>query len=87
MRNDTSTSHCMLLNKSLPGLTGKRRTFKTCLKLYFCINFFFRSFIEGEDDDEELEQKQAPLCLNSDISYFGVGGKQAVFFIGNSTRV
>uniref|UniRef100_G3NJK2 Structural maintenance of chromosomes flexible hinge domain containing 1 n=1 Tax=Gasterosteus aculeatus aculeatus TaxID=481459 RepID=G3NJK2_GASAC len=25
--------------------------------------------------------------LNSDISYFGVGGKQAVFFIGNSTRM
>ncbi|XP_062594603.1 structural maintenance of chromosomes flexible hinge domain-containing protein 1-like [Saccostrea cucullata] len=45
------------------------------------------SFIEGEDDDEEVEQKQAPLCLNSDISYFGVGGKQAVFFIGNSTRM
>ena len=55
----------------------------------FYLLFFIldRSFIEGEDDDEELEQKQAPLCLNSDISYFGVGGKQAVFFIGNSTRV
>ncbi|KAG9479018.1 hypothetical protein GDO78_012604, partial [Eleutherodactylus coqui] len=25
--------------------------------------------------------------LNSDISYFGVGGKQAVFFIGHSTRI
>ncbi|CAM1306290.1 TMPRSS15 (predicted), partial [Pycnogonum litorale] len=25
--------------------------------------------------------------LNSDISYFGVGGKQAIFFIGNSTRM
>lgn len=58
-------------------------------KNLFLYGFFFfnRSFIEGEDDDEELEQKQAPLCLNSDISYFGVGGKQAVFFIGNSTRV
>ena len=29
----------------------------------------------------------APRSLNSDISYFGVGGKQAIFFIGNSTRV
>ncbi|XP_029955425.1 structural maintenance of chromosomes flexible hinge domain-containing protein 1 [Salarias fasciatus] len=25
--------------------------------------------------------------LNSDISYFGVGGKQAIFFIGNSVRM
>ena len=29
----------------------------------------------------------APRSLNSDISYFGVGGKQAVFFIGTATRV
>uniref|UniRef100_A0A4W5R283 Uncharacterized protein n=1 Tax=Hucho hucho TaxID=62062 RepID=A0A4W5R283_9TELE len=28
-----------------------------------------------------------PRSLNSDISYFGVGGKQAVFYIGQSTRV
>lgn len=28
-----------------------------------------------------------PRSLNSDISYFGVGGKQAVFFIGQSARV
>jgi hypothetical protein len=34
-----------------------------------------------------LQQIEAPKSLNSDISYFGVGGKQAIFFIGNSTRV
>ena len=28
-----------------------------------------------------------PRSLNSDISYFGVGGKQAAFFIGQSTKV
>ncbi|CAM5090334.1 unnamed protein product [Eretmochelys imbricata] len=28
-----------------------------------------------------------PRSLNSDISYFGVGGKQAVFFIGQSARM
>ncbi|CAB1349523.1 unnamed protein product [Coregonus sp. 'balchen'] len=28
-----------------------------------------------------------PRSLNSDISYFGVGGKQAVFYIGQSTRM
>ena len=29
----------------------------------------------------------APRSLNSDISYFGVGGKQAIFFIGDATQV
>ncbi|XP_075441381.1 structural maintenance of chromosomes flexible hinge domain-containing protein 1 isoform X3 [Ascaphus truei] len=28
-----------------------------------------------------------PRSLNSDISYFGVGGKQAVFFVGHSAQV
>ncbi|CAH1248010.1 SMCHD1 [Branchiostoma lanceolatum] len=28
-----------------------------------------------------------PRSLNSEISYFGVGGKQAVFFIGTTTRM
>ena len=28
-----------------------------------------------------------PRSLNSDISYFGVGGKQAVFFVGQSARM
>ncbi|KAM4704987.1 structural maintenance of chromosomes flexible hinge domain-containing protein 1 [Rhinophrynus dorsalis] len=28
-----------------------------------------------------------PRSLNSDISYFGVGGKQAVFFVGQSSRI
>ncbi|XP_054753736.2 structural maintenance of chromosomes flexible hinge domain-containing protein 1-like [Lytechinus pictus] len=33
------------------------------------------------------EDREIPKSLNSDISYFGVGGKQAVFFIGDSTRM
>ncbi|XP_071144533.1 structural maintenance of chromosomes flexible hinge domain-containing protein 1-like [Mytilus edulis] len=47
------------------------------------------SFIETEDEDSNssLIQPNVPLSLNSDISYFGVGGKQAVFFIGTSTRM
>ena len=42
--------------------------------LYFII-FFFCSVAD------------VPRSLNSDISYFGVGGKQAIFFIGDATRV
>ncbi|XP_042202823.1 structural maintenance of chromosomes flexible hinge domain-containing protein 1 isoform X2 [Callorhinchus milii] len=45
--------------------------------------------------DEDIESDHSgyvrppmvPRSLNSDISYFGVGGKQAVFFIGQSTRM
>ncbi|XP_030843190.1 structural maintenance of chromosomes flexible hinge domain-containing protein 1-like [Strongylocentrotus purpuratus] len=33
------------------------------------------------------EERDIPRSLNSDISYFGVGGKQAVFFIGDSARM
>ena len=45
----------------------------------------------GDDHDDSpastLGLQMAPRSLNSDISYFGVGGKQAIFFIGTSTRV
>lgn len=34
-----------------------------------------------------VRPKAVPRSLNSDISYFGVGGKQAVFYIGQSVRV
>ncbi|XP_018408855.1 PREDICTED: structural maintenance of chromosomes flexible hinge domain-containing protein 1 [Nanorana parkeri] len=43
----------------------------------------------GNYSDEESYVRPPPVMrsLNSDISYFGVGGKQAVFFIGQSTRI
>lgn len=39
------------------------------------------------EEEESFVDHNLPKSLNSDISYFGVGGKQAIFFIGNSTRV
>ncbi|XP_071804006.1 structural maintenance of chromosomes flexible hinge domain-containing protein 1-like [Asterias amurensis] len=44
---------------------------------------------EEEDDDESTASvpENVPRSLNSDISYFGVGGKQAIFFIGHATRM
>ncbi|XP_069777834.1 structural maintenance of chromosomes flexible hinge domain-containing protein 1 isoform X2 [Narcine bancroftii] len=49
-------------------------------------------FTRTEDDVESdhsgyVRPPLVPRSLNSDISYFGVGGKQAVFFIGQSTRM
>uniref|UniRef100_A0A8D3CS64 Structural maintenance of chromosomes flexible hinge domain containing 1 n=1 Tax=Scophthalmus maximus TaxID=52904 RepID=A0A8D3CS64_SCOMX len=37
--------------------------------------------------DGYVRPDPVPRSLNSDISYFGVGGKQAVFYIGDSTRM
>ncbi|XP_064474023.1 structural maintenance of chromosomes flexible hinge domain-containing protein 1-like isoform X2 [Ornithodoros turicata] len=39
------------------------------------------------DSSFDESQKRCPRFLNSEISYFGAGGKQAIFFIGNSTRM
>ncbi|KAL4217928.1 inactivation of X chromosome by DNA methylation [Mactra antiquata] len=42
---------------------------------------------ETVEEEESFVDRSLPKSLNSDISYFGVGGKQAVFFIGTSTRM
>ncbi|GFR98432.1 structural maintenance of chromosomes flexible hinge domain-containing protein 1-like [Elysia marginata] len=43
--------------------------------------------LKNPNESLNLAETFAPRFMNSDISYFGVGGKQAVFFIGNATRV
>ncbi|XP_068023001.1 structural maintenance of chromosomes flexible hinge domain-containing protein 1 isoform X2 [Melanerpes formicivorus] len=39
------------------------------------------------DHSSYVRPVPVPRSLNSDISYFGVGGKQAVFFVGQSARM
>ncbi|XP_039610777.1 structural maintenance of chromosomes flexible hinge domain-containing protein 1 [Polypterus senegalus] len=39
------------------------------------------------DHSGYVRPSHVPRSLNSDISYFGVGGKQAAFYIGQSTRM
>ncbi|XP_078137302.1 structural maintenance of chromosomes flexible hinge domain-containing protein 1 isoform X2 [Sander vitreus] len=41
----------------------------------------------GSKQDGYVRPDSVPRSLNSDISYFGVGGKQAAFYIGDSTRM
>ncbi|KAJ8376703.1 hypothetical protein SKAU_G00072830 [Synaphobranchus kaupii] len=49
---------------------------------------FTRESSEFESDHMGyVRPAPVPRSLNSDISYFGVGGKQAVFYIGQSTRM
>lgn len=38
-------------------------------------------------NEQPAVRYEPPRSLNSDISYFGVGGKQAIFYIGNSTKM
>uniref|UniRef100_A0A8C2FGC6 Structural maintenance of chromosomes flexible hinge domain containing 1 n=1 Tax=Cyprinus carpio TaxID=7962 RepID=A0A8C2FGC6_CYPCA len=40
-----------------------------------------------ENETGYVRPDPVPRSLNSDISYFGVGGKQAVFYIGQSVRM
>ncbi|KAG8571143.1 hypothetical protein GDO81_011539 [Engystomops pustulosus] len=48
---------------------------------------FRRGYEAYSDDVGYVRPPPVARSLNSDISYFGVGGKQAVFFIGHSTRI
>ncbi|XP_053198801.1 LOW QUALITY PROTEIN: structural maintenance of chromosomes flexible hinge domain-containing protein 1 [Scomber japonicus] len=41
----------------------------------------------ASNDEKYIRPDHVPRSLNSDISYFGVGGKQAIFYIGNSVRM
>ncbi|CAN7988256.1 unnamed protein product [Ixodes hexagonus] len=45
--------------------------------------------LQGSEKDAKSPETfgHKPRFLNSEISYFGAGGKQAIFFIGNSTRM
>ena len=44
-------------------------------------------FSRSQDSLRSSLEGDVMRYLNSDISWFGVGGKQAIFFIGNATRV
>uniref|UniRef100_A0A670IAJ2 Structural maintenance of chromosomes flexible hinge domain containing 1 n=1 Tax=Podarcis muralis TaxID=64176 RepID=A0A670IAJ2_PODMU len=48
---------------------------------------FTRQSDMESDHSGYVRPSAVPRSLNSDISYFGVGGKQAVFFVGQSTRM
>ena len=58
-----------------------------CLAVALDSMLFSRPEANGEKAESDGGLPSAPRSLNSDISYFGVGGKQAIFFIGTSTRV
>ncbi|KAJ6662198.1 hypothetical protein lerEdw1_012665 [Lerista edwardsae] len=48
---------------------------------------FTRQGDSESDHSGYVRPPAVPRSLNSDISYFGVGGKQAVFFVGQSVRM
>ncbi|XP_068566073.1 structural maintenance of chromosomes flexible hinge domain-containing protein 1 isoform X2 [Cebidichthys violaceus] len=55
--------------------------------VYRLSKFSRKTVTVGGKQEGYVRPDPVPRSLNSDISYFGVGGKQAVFYIGNSTRM
>ncbi|XP_036934923.1 structural maintenance of chromosomes flexible hinge domain-containing protein 1 isoform X2 [Acanthopagrus latus] len=54
----------------------------------FRLSKFNRKNVKFASEQEEyVRPDPVPRSLNSDISYFGVGGKQAVFYVGHSVRM
>lgn len=51
----------------------------------FQFETFFCLFCSNQG--QYVRPDPVPRSLNSDISFFGVGGKQAAFYIGTSTKV
>uniref|UniRef100_A0AAQ6AB09 SMC hinge domain-containing protein n=1 Tax=Amphiprion ocellaris TaxID=80972 RepID=A0AAQ6AB09_AMPOC len=55
--------------------------------VYRLSKFTKESSTFASDKEGYVRPDHVPRSLNSDISYFGVGGKQAVFYIGDSARM
>uniref|UniRef100_A0A8D0GXS9 Structural maintenance of chromosomes flexible hinge domain containing 1 n=1 Tax=Sphenodon punctatus TaxID=8508 RepID=A0A8D0GXS9_SPHPU len=53
----------------------------------YSLSKFTRQGDFESDHSGYVRPPAVPRSLNSDISYFGVGGKQAVFFVGQSARM
>ncbi|XP_030829849.1 structural maintenance of chromosomes flexible hinge domain-containing protein 1-like [Strongylocentrotus purpuratus] len=53
----------------------------------FRLSKFNRKRQRLNQENNSDEERVIPRSLNSDISYFGVGGKQAAFYIGDSARM
>uniref|UniRef100_A0A673BK14 Structural maintenance of chromosomes flexible hinge domain containing 1 n=1 Tax=Sphaeramia orbicularis TaxID=375764 RepID=A0A673BK14_9TELE len=66
------------------GMTSKKLNKWAVYRLskFNCLFFFHSS-----NEERYVRPDPVPRSLNSDISYFGVGGKQAVFYIGESARM
>ncbi|XP_068251946.1 structural maintenance of chromosomes flexible hinge domain-containing protein 1 isoform X1 [Nyctibius grandis] len=65
------------------GMTSKRLNSWAVYRL----SKFTRQGDFESDHSGYVRPLPVPRSLNSDISYFGVGGKQAVFFVGQSARM
>ncbi|RVE58686.1 hypothetical protein OJAV_G00196640 [Oryzias javanicus] len=55
--------------------------------VYRLSKFTRQSSTFSSEKEGYVRPDDVPRSLNSDISYFGVGGKQAAFFIGDSVRM
>jgi len=81
--DSTSCVNAVCVSDNGSGMTSKDLNNWAVYRL----SKFNRNLKPGKTSDVLPMVKNFPRSLNSDISYFGVGGKQAIFFIGSSTTV
>lgn len=82
--NETLTKPTIIILDNGSGMTSKQ------LKnwaVYRLSKFSREKVTVGGKVESYVRPEPVRRSLNSDISYFGVGGKQAVFYLGNSTRM
>lgn len=83
-------SVCFVLSQSDPkcplisATVCNKQMLQVGLNRQIYINSHFSNF---SDKEGYVRPDYVYRSLNSDISYFGVGGKQAAFFIGDSVKV
>nr|XP_015209938.1 PREDICTED: structural maintenance of chromosomes flexible hinge domain-containing protein 1 [Lepisosteus oculatus] len=84
MFDESQGKHAVVVIDNGSGMTSKQLNNWAVYRL----SKFLRKDKEFESDHAGyVRPPPVSRSLNSDISYFGVGGKQAVFYIGHSTRM
>uniref|UniRef100_A0A4W4DSS6 SMC hinge domain-containing protein n=1 Tax=Electrophorus electricus TaxID=8005 RepID=A0A4W4DSS6_ELEEL len=82
--DDTQGGSAVVVMDNGRGMTAKELNNWAVYRL----SKFNRDYgIFQSDHSSYVRPSPVPRSLNSDISYFGVGGKQAVFYIGQSVRI
>ncbi|XP_028825621.1 structural maintenance of chromosomes flexible hinge domain-containing protein 1 [Denticeps clupeoides] len=82
--DESQGKHAIVVTDNGHGMTSKQLN---NWAVYRMSKFTRENSIFHSDHSGYVRPDPVPRSLNSDISYFGVGGKQAVFYIGQSVRI
>ncbi|XP_033494631.2 structural maintenance of chromosomes flexible hinge domain-containing protein 1 [Epinephelus lanceolatus] len=84
MFDESLGKHAVIVLDNGCGMTSKQLN---NWAVYRLSKFSRKNGSLGSNQEDYVRPDPVPRSLNSDISYFGVGGKQATFYIGTSTRM